>query len=177
MRRLGFVLTLTLVGGGVALADKAAGSASDKSFVDKAATGGMAEVQLSKLAMEKGQSMEVKQFARKMVEDHTKANTELKQIAQKKDITVPTKLDEKHEAALDKLSKLSGAEFDQEYMRVMTQDHDETIKLLKNEAQNGQDPELKSFAMKTLPVVEKHDDMAHMDQKQLGKMKETMPQK
>jgi putative membrane protein len=177
MRRLGFVLALTLVRGGVALADSAAGSASDKSFVDRAAAGGMAEVQLSKLAMDRGQSIEVKQFARNMVEDHTKANTELKQIAQKKDITLPTKVDEKHETLYDKLSKLSGDEFDREYMRVMAQDHDETLKLLKNEAQNGMDPELKSFAMKTLPLVEKHDDMAHMDQKQLGKMKETMPQK
>ena len=164
MRRLGWLLALGLLGGGVALADT-----GDKGFVDKAATGGMAEVKLSKLAMDKGQSTEVKQFARKMVEDHTKANMELKQIAEKQDITVPTTLDEKHQKIYDKLLKLDGASFDKEYMHAMTVDHDETVKLFKEQAKNGQDPELKSFAMKTLPVLEKHDDLAHMDRNQVDK--------
>ena len=141
------MLALGLLGGGVALAD-----AGDKGFVDKAATGGMAEVKLSKLAMDKGQSTEVKQFARKMVEDHTKANMELKQIAEKKSIAVPTTLDAKHQKVYDKLAKLDGADFDKEYMRAMAMDHDDTVKLFKEQSQNGQDPELKSFAMKTLPI-------------------------
>jgi putative membrane protein len=164
MRRLGWLLALGLLGGGVALAD-----AGDKGFVDKAATGGMAEVKLSKLAMDKAQSTEVKQFARKMVEDHTKANMELKQIAEKKSIAVPTALDEKHQKAYDKLTKLTGADFDKEYMATMAMDHDDTVKLFKEQSQNGQDPELKSFAMKTLPILEKHDDMAHMDRNQVEK--------
>jgi len=164
MRRLGWLLALGLLGGGVALAD-----AGDKGFVDKAATGGMAEVKLSKLAMDKGQSMEVKQFARKMVEDHTKANMELKQIAEKKSLAVPTTLDEKHQKVYDKLVKLNGSDFDKEYMRTMATDHDDTVKLFKDQSQNGQDPELKSFAMKTLPILEKHDDMAHMDRNQVEK--------
>jgi putative membrane protein len=164
MRRLGWLLALGLLGGGVALAD-----AGDKGFVDKAATGGMAEVKLSKLAMDKGQSMEVKQFARKMVEDHTKANMELKQIAEKKSIAVPTALDDKHQKVYDKLVKLNGTDFDKEYMRAMATDHDDTVKLFKDQSQNGQDPELKSFAMKTLPIIEKHDDMAHMDRNQVEK--------
>jgi putative membrane protein len=164
MRRLGWLLALGLLGGGVALAD-----AGDKGFVDKAATGGMAEVKLSKLAMDKGQSTEVKQFARKMVEDHTKANMELKQIAEKKSIVVPMTLDEKHQKVYDKLAKLTGADFDKEYMRTMAMDHDDTVKLFKDQSQNGQDPELKSFAMKTLPIIEKHDDMAHMDKNQVDR--------
>jgi putative membrane protein len=166
MRRLGWLLALGLLGGGVALAD-----AGDKGFVDKAATGGMAEVKLSKLAMDKGQSMEVKQFARKMVEDHTKANMELKQIAEKQSIAVPTALDEKHQKVYDKLVKLEGANFDKEYMRAMAMDHDDAVKLYKDQSQNGQDPELKSFAMKTLPTIEKHDDMARMDRDQVMKEK------
>ncbi len=185
MRRLGFVLALTLVGGGAALAQSDSGKSSavgDKGFVDKAAAGGMAEVKLGQLAMDKGQSTEVKQFARKMVEDHSKANMELKQIAEKKDIAVPAKLDEKHQAEYDKLAKLNGADFDKEYMRAMAEDHDDTIKLFKEQAQNGQNPELKSFAMKTLPTLQKHDDMVKMDEKQMGnmpgeKMKNTMPPK
>ena len=171
MRRLLYLLALGALGGGVALADS-----GDKGFVDKAAAGGMAEVKLSKLAMDKGQSTEVKQIARKMVEDHTKANMELKQIAEKKSLNVPTAMDEKHQKIYDKLVKLQGADFDKEYMRAMTNDHDETIKLFKEQSKSGRDPELKQFAMKTLPVLEKHDDMAHMDEEQVGKTaKEPMP--
>jgi putative membrane protein len=171
MRRLPYVLALGLLGGGLALANNTA----DKGFVDKAASAGMAEVNLSKLAMDKGQSPEVKQFARKMVEDHTKANMELKQIAEKKNLKLPATMDEQHQKVYDRLAKLDGTEFDHEYMRTMAMDHDDATKLFKDQSQNGQDPELKSFAMKTLPIIEKHDDMAHMDQKQLGNTK--MPPK
>jgi putative membrane protein len=170
MRRLVYVLALGALGGGVAL-----GGPGDQAFVDKAAQGGMAEVKLSKLAMDKGQSWEVKQFARKMVEDHTKANVELKQIADKKNLELPTKLDEQHEKAYDQLAKLEGANFDKEYMRVMAADHDDATKLFKEQAQRGQDPELKTFAMKMLPTIEKHDDLAHMDQSQMGAQPVTVP--
>ena len=175
MRRLLYVLALgALGGGGVALADS---GKLDQTFVDKAAMGGLAEVKLSKLAMDKGQSSEVKQFARRMVEDHTKANVELKQIADKKNLVVPTRLDDQHEKAYDQLAKLDGANFDKEYMRVMATDHDEATKLFKEQSQRGQDPELKSFAMKTLPILEKHDDLAHMDEQHLGNAKEKLPPK
>jgi putative membrane protein len=171
MRRFVYVLALGLLGGGgFALA-----ASGDQAFVDKAAMGGMAEVKLSKLAMDKGQSTDVKQFARKMVEDHTKANMELKQIAEKKNLVVPTKLDPEHEKAYNQLATLDGANFDKEYMRVMATDHDDATKLFKEEAQRGQDAELKSFAMKTLPTIEKHDDLAHMDQSQMGAQPVTQP--
>ncbi len=165
MRRLLYVLALGLLGGGVALANT-----SDKGFVDKAAAGGMAEVKLSQLALDKGQSPEVKQFARKMVEDHSKANMELKQIAAKKDLTVPTTMDDKHQKIYDRLAKMQGSDFDKEYMKTMATDHDDTVKLFKDQSQNGQDPELKSFAMKTLPVLEKHDSMVKHDERQMGNM-------
>ena len=119
MRRLVYALAVGLVGGGVALA----ADVSDKTFADKAAAGGMAEVKLSKLAMDKGQSTEVKQFARKMVEDHTKAGEELKQIADQQSIPLPTALDEQHQKLYDKLERLSGPEFDKQYMRAMAADH------------------------------------------------------
>jgi putative membrane protein len=165
MRRLGWVLALALVGGGVAVAD-----APDRTFVEKAAAGGMAEVKLAKLAMDKGQAIEVKEFARKMLVDHNKANTELQQLAEKKNLSLPSTIDAKHQREYDKLVKLSGAGFDKEYMRAMTEDHDETVKLFKSQLQNGQDPELKSFAVKTLPIIEKHDDMAHMNEDSLTNM-------
>lgn len=172
MRRLGLVLALTLVGGGIAAADNTQHQTQDQTmktrtgvtdkdqeFATKAAQGGLAEVKLSKLAMDRAQSMEVKHFARKMVEDHSKANTELKQIAEKQNLTLPTSLDDKHQDTYQKLSQLRGADFDKEYMKAMADDHDDTVKLLRNEIDNGQNPQLKSFASKTLPVVQRHDEM------------------
>src|SRR5262249_13095114 len=132
MRRFVYLVALGVLGGGVALAD----TGSDKSFVDKAALGGMAEVKLSKLAMDKGQSMDVKQFARKMVEDHTKVNMELKQVAEKKNIALPAKLDDNHERIYEQLAKLDGAEFDKEYMRAMATDHDEATKLFRYQSES-----------------------------------------
>ena len=178
--RLPLVFALALAGGGVALANDRAvvGDSTDHKFVEKAASSGMAEVKISKLAMDRASSTEVKQFARKMVEDHTKANMELKRIAEKKDITMPAMLDEKHERAYEKLAKMSGSDFDREYMKVMAGDHDDAVKLFTDEKDNGHDPDLKSFAMKTLPVIEKHDDMAHSEKQDAAKEKmEKMPVK
>jgi putative membrane protein len=174
MRRTGLGLVL-LVGGGVAVAQSTPASnraidnttvaptMGDEQFARQAAAGGMAELQLSQLAMQRAQSLEVKQFARKMVEDHTKANMELKQIADKQNLPLPRKLDAKQQATYDKLAQLSGADFDREYMKAMTADHGAIVTKFTNESRYGQDAELKSFAMKTLPMLEKHEKMAHTD--------------
>jgi putative membrane protein len=183
MHRLPYIVALAFVSSGVALADKEDqrraekvemskwANSTDRNFVDKAAADGTAEVTLAKLAMDRAQSMEVKNFARKMLEDHNKANTELKQIADKKGVNVPTTLDDKHQRVYEKLAKLSGDEFDREYIKAMTEDHDDAVTLFRNETEKGQDADLKSFAMKTLPVLEKHDDMAHIDKEHLESMK------
>jgi putative membrane protein len=163
MRRKTLVIAFVLgafSGGAIALADS---DKRDAEFAHKAAAGGMAEVKISKLAVEKGASPEVKSFARKMVSDHTKANSELKQIAAKQSITLPTTMDAEHQQAYDKLAALHGEDFDKQYMKAMTDDHDDTVKLFKDEMNNGQDPALKSFALRTLPIIEKHDSMAHHD--------------
>ncbi|HEX6838680.1 MAG TPA: DUF4142 domain-containing protein, partial [Polyangia bacterium] len=76
----------------------------------------------------------------------------------------------KHEQLYNKLTKLEGNDFDKAYIHAMVTDHDETVKLFKSQSQNGQDPELKSFAMKTLPTIEKHDDMVKMDEQHMGNM-------
>lgn len=129
----------------------------------------MAEVKLSKLAIDKSDSPEVKKFARKMVEDHSNASEELQQIAEQKKIAVPSVMDDKHQQVYDKLETLSGPAFDKEYMRAMADDHDAAVKLFKEQAQRGQDQMLRTFAQQTLPVIERHDDMAHMDERQLQK--------
>jgi putative membrane protein len=130
--------------------------AADKTFVMMAAQGGMTEVQLGQMAADKGSSSDVKDFGSKMVTDHGKANDELKSIATSKGLTVPDKLDAKHQAMVDKLSKLSGAAFDKEYVMDMVAGHKKTDALMKKEAASGKDADLKAFASKTDETVEMH---------------------
>jgi len=135
-------------------------AAADKAFVQKAAVGGMAEVEMGKMAQQKGSSDQVKQFGSRMVEDHSKANDELKQIASSKGITLPTDLDAKHKSKVDKMQKLSGAQFDRAYMDDMVADHKQDVAEFKKQATSGKDSDLKSFAAKTLPTLEDHLKMA-----------------
>ena len=135
-------------------------SSADRQFIQKAAMGGMAEVELGKLAQEKASSDEVKKFGEHMVEDHGKANEELKSIASTEGVQVSTELDKKHKATMQKLEKLSGAEFDREYMKQMVTDHKKTVADFKKQADSGKDAELKAFAAKTLPTLQEHLKMA-----------------
>jgi putative membrane protein len=129
---------------------------SDKQFMTMAAQGGMTEVELGKVATEKGVSSQVKDFGARMVKDHTMANDELKGIAEKKGVTLSSSLDARHQAVVDRMNKLSGPAFDQAYIRGMVRDHEKTVALFKEEATAGQDPDLKAFASKTLPTLEDH---------------------
>lgn len=138
---------------------------ADHKFVEKAAAGGMAEVALGRLAQQKATSEQVKQFGARMVADHGKANDELKRIASSKGVQVPTSLDKKHQKVMDKLDKLSAAEFDRQYMKDMVSDHKEDISDFKKQAKSGKDEDLKAFAAKTLPVLEDHLKMAHAAEK------------
>jgi putative membrane protein len=140
----------------------AAGSlaAADKAFVMKAAQGGMAEVELGRLAADKASSPDVKQFGQRMVDDHGKANDELKSLASGKNITLPTELDAKHKATEQRLSKLSGAAFDKAYMADMVADHNTDVAEFAREAKTAHDADLKSWAAKTLPTLQEHQRMA-----------------
>lgn len=129
---------------------------ADKSFVMKAAQGGMAEVELGNLAKEKAQSEEVKQFAQRMVDDHGKANEELKSIAQQKGITLPTSLPAKEQKTKDKLSNLSGEQFDRAYMQHMVMDHKKDVAEFKKASNNCKDNDIKQFASNTLPTLQDH---------------------
>ncbi len=131
---------------------------SDAKFATEAASGGMAEVALGKLALEKSSNARVKEFATMMVSDHGKVNEELKNIAQTKNITLPTAIDADHQKKADELSKLSGADFDKKYVEAMVDGHQKTLKLMQDEAKDGKDATLKAFAGKTAPVVQTHLD-------------------
>ena len=128
----------------------------DKKFVKESALSGMTEVELGKLAAQKASSDAVKQFGQRMVDDHSKANDQLKQVASKSNIEVPASLDSKHQSRIDKLSKLSGPAFDKAYVKDQVKDHKRDVDDFKSEAQNGSDPNVKQFAMQTLPTLEEH---------------------
>ncbi len=133
---------------------------SDATFALKAAQGGTAEVKLGQLAVEKASNPEVKSFGQRMVDDHTKANEELKSIAAKSNMTLPATMGAKDQALYDKLSKLSGAAFDQAYMKAMVKDHEEDVKEFQKEAAKGTNPGIKNFASSTLPILQEHLQMA-----------------
>lgn len=135
-------------------------ASADRQFIMEAARGGMAEVELGQLATDKAQSDAVKQFAQRMVTDHGKANDELKSLAESKSIMLPTDLDAKHKATKDRLSKLSGAQFDRAYMQDMVSDHQKDVSEFRKQSQSARDPELKAWATKTLPTLQEHLQMA-----------------
>ena len=143
-------------------------SADLSSFAKKAAEGGLAEVELGRLAADKASSERVKQFAQKMVDDHSKANEDLKEAAKKENIDLPSSLDKKDQAEVDKLSKLSGAAFDKAYMSAMVKDHEKDVSEFRKAARSGGSSEVKSFAQNTLPTLEEHLKLARDVEKEVG---------
>ncbi|MGE5439489.1 MAG: DUF4142 domain-containing protein [Bacteroidota bacterium] len=143
-------------------------SSVNQEFVTDAASGGMMEVELGTMAVQNASSQEVKDFGRRMIDDHSKANDELKSIAAKENIPVPAALKDENRDDVDKLSKLSGSDFDKEYIDMMVKDHQKDIKNFEDMAQNAQSPELKQFAQKTLPTLRQHLKMAQDIQDKMG---------
>jgi putative membrane protein len=128
----------------------------DESFYKKAAEGGISEVEQGQLAQEKGHSQAVKDFGAMMTKDHSAANEKLKAIATSKGIDLPTSSSAMQMATKGKLEVLSGDSFDKSYIKGMVKDHQEDIKEFEKEAQQGQDPQAKAFAQKTLPTLREH---------------------
>lgn len=143
-------------------------SSGDKSFMQKAAVGGMAEVQLGQLAEQKASSQAVKDFGKRMVTDHTQADDRLKGVADSKFVNLPNSLDAKDKALYDRLSGLSGAAFDREYMRAMVKDHRTDVAEFQKEANSGHDHDIKSFASLTLPTLQDHLRQAQQVDSSLG---------
>lgn len=142
-------------------------ASSAKGFVQKASSGNTAEVALGKLALEKASNPEVKSFAQHIVDDHQKAQEELKQVAQSKGFETSEKIDIKHKATQEKLQHMSGASFDKAYMEAMVKDHEDDVKEFKKQAQSSDDPEIKNWAAQTMPKLEQHLQTAQSLQTQL----------
>ncbi|HEY1961318.1 MAG TPA: DUF4142 domain-containing protein [Rhizomicrobium sp.] len=140
--------------------------ATDATFVKKAAISDMYEIQASQLAQTKAVSADVKNFASKMVSDHTKTSDQLKSIlSSKSDLKAPSAMDAKHKALLGKLKSASGADFDAAYAQQQLEAHQQAVLLFTGESQNGKDTDLKNFASQTLPTLQKHLSMAQTLQK------------
>ncbi|WP_081148657.1 DUF4142 domain-containing protein [Niastella vici] len=135
-------------------------------FIDEAAMGGMMEVELGKLAQEKAMSQRVKNFGEMMVRDHSAVNDDLKAICRQKNVTPPADMG-KHKDHYDDLSKKNGAEFDKAYIKMMVDDHQDDIKAFEKVAENGTDPDVKTFASQKLPTLRRHLDSAKAINKSL----------
>jgi putative membrane protein len=131
-------------------------SMGDIHFAKEAAQGGMAEVKLGQLAQDKGLSYSVKNFGKRMVDDHSKAGDKLKDVASQENITLPADIAAKDQATYDRLSKLNGAAFDRAYAKNMVKDHEADIAAFQKETNGGKVDSLKSFASNMLPTLQDH---------------------
>ena len=129
-------------------------------FAMKASACGLAEVNLSQLAATRTRNPAVREFAQRMVVDHTQANRQLLDMANRQQIPLAKTMDDKHQKLFEKLSKMDGAEFDRAYLDGLVKDHEEAVKLFEDESKNGKNDALKKWAGKTLPSLKKHLESA-----------------
>jgi len=134
----------------------------DQQFVFEASGSGLAEVNLSRLALMNSTRKDIRDFAQHMIDDHTKANAELLDLTNKKGLarSVAPAMPPTHRTLADRLTNLRGDEFDREYTQQMVKDHEDAVKLFEKQANSGQDADLKALAKKTLPTLRMHLDMA-----------------
>jgi putative membrane protein len=135
-------------------------SPQDEEFAQKAATGGQAEVEMAKMAMDRASRDEVKQFAQRLISDHQQANQQLDSIASRKDLDLPKMMPTEAQEAHDKMMKLSGAAFDKAFLQHAVQDHQKDIAEFQKAATSVSDNDLKQFASQTLPTLQEHLRMA-----------------
>jgi len=165
---------LALVGGFVCFSGAKADDTKfeDKDFVMKAASGGMHEVELGKLASKQATNEKVKAFGERMVKDHTKANEKLKSVAGEIGVKVDGKPMSEHQKHLDHFRDLKGADFDRQYVKHMVKDHEEDVALFKRASTEAKSKALASFAKETLPTLEEHLKMIKQIESSMGSTKD-----
>ncbi len=158
---LGLVCALRFAGAAQPPSDKGdhVVTGGDLAFMNDAAPGGLAEVELGRLAAERATSPQVKQFAQQMIEDHSKAGKKLVQLAQLKKVKLPPGILPQAKQTREKLSKLSGENFDREYVKAMVQVHEKDVAAFAAVSQNATDADVKTFAAATLPTLQHHLEM------------------
>jgi len=135
-------------------------NAADSTFVMKAAIGGMTEVQGGQTAQQSAQNDRVKNFGQMMVNDHSKANQQLQSLAAAKGMTLPADLPADKQKMLTQMKSMQGTAFDKHYMSMMVDDHQEDVADFEKQANSASDPDVRSFASQTLPVLKMHLDSA-----------------
>jgi putative membrane protein len=158
LRRIGRGFAVLLIAG--CASNEATTPEVDHTFVKDAASGGMMEVTIGRLAARMGESDAVKQFGKHMVDDHTKANEELRAAAKRDGIRVPNDMIPAHRTEVARFANLSGKEFDRAYARAAVTHHEETIAAFEQEAAQGKQTAVKQFAVRTLPKLREHLRMA-----------------
>ncbi|RYZ00809.1 MAG: DUF4142 domain-containing protein [Chitinophagaceae bacterium] len=133
---------------------------ADQAFVRKAAMGGVMEVQAGQMAQQNGAHDRVKAFGSMMVNDHTNANNELKALATSRGLMLSDSLDSKMQQHMTAMQKMQGKAFDKHYMDMMVNDHNKDVAEFEKAASSANDPDLKAWAAKTLPVLKMHQDSA-----------------
>jgi putative membrane protein len=136
-------------------------SSQDRNFVMQAGQMGMLEVELGRLAVQRGSSAGVKQYGQEMVNEHTQANQELMQLVMQKQVELPTEMSTQNTAMMDRLSGLSGTSFDRAYKQAMIESHNQAIALFQAQSQQGKDPDLKAWATQKLPNLQAHLQMVN----------------
>ena len=139
----------------------------ESEFLVEAASGGMYEVEMAKLAQQRAKTQQVKDFANRLVEDHTKANEKLKQLAASKGITVPAAMGDEEQRKFNNFRDKETEDFDEEYIEQMVKDHKDDVKDFEDAANDLDDPDVKSFASTTLPTLKEHLSMAEQLEEQV----------
>lgn len=162
LRKTALVVALAVFVGviGARAQDKPADQFTDEMFVKTAASSGMHEVELGKIAADKAKNEDVKTFAQQLVKDHTKANEGLKTAAKAANIAVPDEMLEKHKKHVEMFRNYKGTNFDQDFLKHEVADHTEAVALFTRASKEAKNRELKDFATKTLPVLQQHLEQA-----------------
>ncbi len=150
-------------------------STPDVEFARKAASGGHAEVELGRMALGKSTNVEVRQFAQRMVKDHTRANLELSELAQSQHLLLPRVAEGEDAANIKRLGGLSGSAFDRAYMDLMVEDHQHDVADFGKEADQGQNAQIKTLARTLLPTLQEHLQLAQQVQRGPGEEKAQLP--
>jgi putative membrane protein len=151
----------------VALSTLGALPSVDADFVRSAAQANQAEIEMGRLAVQKGSTPEIRQLGQTMIDDHSKVGDQLRGVAHRENFTLPTRLTFDQRSIVERLNGLEGAEFDRAYVDQMKINHQSAISLFQNEADNGINPRVKNFARVTLPSLHHHQEMVNRNAQKL----------
>lgn len=160
-----FTAMILAAGASSSRGDDAQKPFDDTDFVVKAASGGMCEVEMGKIAETQAKTDGVKKLAQRIVKDHTKANEQLKTIAKGANIRLPESMNDRDQKMLDSFKNYKGQNFDQDYLTEMIQDHKQDIALFTQASKEAKDPGIRKFAAQTLPTLKTHLELAKKLQK------------